>query len=104
MEHHETVGDAEVRARGSYRTLVECFALAVSRRPRERFGAVIEEVARVLAERPQSVWCFEGRNSEVSAIENAFRSPRRRKQFVVRTRGGRTELYVSLRETTETGG
>lgn len=104
MGSHEAVGEAEVRARGSYRTVVECFALAVSRRPRERFGDLIEEVARVLRERPQSVWCFEGASSEVSSIESAFRSPRRRSQFVVRTRGGRTELYVRLRESAENGG
>lgn len=92
------VSEAVARARGSYRSLVECFALAVSRMRRERFGELIEEVARELNGRPQGVWCFEGDRSEVGAIENAFRSPRRRRQFVVRTRGGRTELYVRLRE------
>jgi hypothetical protein len=43
------------------------------------------------------VWCFKGTSAEVSAIESAFRSPRRRSQFIVRTRGGRSELYIRLR-------
>lgn len=90
--------ETDVRGRGSYRSVVECFALAVSRRSRERYGELIEEVARELSARPQAVWCYEGDSSEVIAIESAFRSPRRRRQFVVRTRGGRTELYVQLRE------
>lgn len=92
------VMESEVRSRGSYRTFVECFALTVSRMGRERYGELIEEVARELSARPQGVWCYKGDSSEVSSIESAFRSPRRRQQFVVRTRVGRTELYVQLRE------
>lgn len=104
MGRNGSVEENEVRTRGSFRTLVDCFELRVSRRPRERFGELIAEVLRVLGERPESVWCFKGTSDEVTAIESAFRSPRRRSQFIVRTRGGRTELYIRLRPVPPTRG
>lgn len=88
------INEAEVRARGSYRSIMECFALRVSRRRRDPLTPLIQEISAELVAHPEKVWCYEGARAEVSVLEGVFRSPRWRDQFIIRTRGNRTELYI----------
>lgn len=92
------VSEADARSRGSYRSVVECHALQKSRVPREPLAPLLDEIVRALRAHPDNVWCFSGTNEEVSSLDSVFRSKRWRGQFCVKTRAGRTELFVRLRE------
>lgn len=92
------VSEADARARGTYRSVVECHSLQKSRVPREAMAALVEEIVRALREHPGNVWCFSGTCEEVSSLNSVFRSARWKEKFLVKTRAGTTELYVRLRE------
>lgn len=92
------VSEADARARGTYRSVVECHSLQKSRIPGEAMAALVQEIVRSLREHPGNVWCFSGTREEVYSLSAVFRSARWKTKFSVQTRAGTTELYVRLRE------